>query len=88
MTSFSLVKSLCASEDSCDISISISFLLVLMLMFNEDIVGISIKCQHVVTGHYSDINININKNININININKNVNINISIRRTKVLICL
>ena len=42
------IRSLCASEDSHDISISlssISFLLMLMLMFSEDIVDISIKCS-------------------------------------------
>ena len=40
------IRSLCAGEDSRDISISISFLLMLklMLIFSEDIVDISIKC--------------------------------------------
>ena len=39
------VRSLCASEDSLDISISISFFLMLMLMFSEDIVDISISAR-------------------------------------------
>ena len=43
------IRSLCASEDSRDIGISISFLLrlmlILMLMFNEDIVDISISAR-------------------------------------------
>ena len=37
------IRSLCASEDSHDISISISSFLMLMLMFSEDIVDISIS---------------------------------------------
>ena len=41
------IRSLCASEDSRDISISISFflMLMLMLMFSEDIVDISISAR-------------------------------------------
>ena len=37
------VRHLCASEDGRDISIN--FLLMLMLMFSEDIVDLSIKCS-------------------------------------------
>jgi len=39
------IRSLCAREDSRNISMSISFLLMLMLMFNEDIVCISDTCS-------------------------------------------
>ena len=39
------IRSLCASEDSRDINISISFFLMLMLMFSEDIVDISISAR-------------------------------------------
>ena len=41
------IRSLCASEDSRNISISISFflMLMLMLMFSEDIVDISISTR-------------------------------------------
>ena len=41
------IRSLCASEDSRDIGISISFLvrLMLMLMFSEDIVDIGISAR-------------------------------------------
>ena len=41
------IRSLCASEDSHDISKSTSFglMLMFMLMFNEDIIDISIKCS-------------------------------------------
>ena len=38
------IRSLCASEDSRDINIS-SFFLMLMLMFSEDIVDISISAR-------------------------------------------
>ena len=74
------IGSLCVSEDSHDISVSINFLVmfILMFIFSEDIVDISLKCsligwesyayglclclrlcQHVLTGHYSYINISI-----------------------------
>ena len=39
------------SEDSRDMSIRINFFLMLMLMFSEDIVDISIKCS--LIGWYS-----------------------------------
>ena len=41
LSSLAHKKLLCASEDSRDVSISISSFLMLMLMFSEDIVDIS-----------------------------------------------
>ena len=43
------IRSLCSSEDSRDISINVSFLLMLMLMFSDDIVYIHITyCEPAV----------------------------------------